>query len=112
VVLLSLLRLLRLLWLLWLRLSLRVCGRCAGDRLGWGSALRLAIRRNPAWTAGFRGFRSFYGHRALAVLAALEFIQGGPETSTRVAWVAPAIGTPAQPVARAPWRVEKNSRHF
>jgi hypothetical protein len=44
-----------------------LAGVCAGDRLGWGSALRLAIRRNPAWTAGFGGFRGFDLLRALAV---------------------------------------------
>jgi len=41
--------------------------RRACDRLGWGSALRLAVRRNPAWTAGFSGFPSFDEFLALAV---------------------------------------------
>jgi len=85
-----------------LLLSLRAGRRFTGDRLGWGSALRLAIRRNPAWTAGFSGFRSSYKHRALADLAAFKFIEGGPEASTRVAWGAPPIGTPAHPAAPAP----------
>jgi len=101
-------------WLLsltWLS-SLRACRRCACDRLGWGSALRLATRRNPAWTAGFGGFRGFELHRALAVLAAVKFFQGGPEASTRFAWGAPALGTPAHPAAPAPVLVEKNIRRF
>jgi len=93
-------------------LSLRARGRHASDRLGWGSALRLAIRRNPAWTAGFSGFRGFQDVRALADLAAFKFFQGGPEASTRFAWGAPALGTPAYPAAPAPRRVEKNIRDF
>jgi len=58
--------------------------RYAGDRLGWGSALRLATRRNPAWTGGFGGFRSFCEQRTLAVLVAFEVVQGGPKAFTRV----------------------------
>jgi len=48
-------------------LSLRAGRRCACGRLGWGSALRLAVRRNPAWTAGISGFRGFDLLRALAI---------------------------------------------
>ncbi|MFL6629666.1 MAG: hypothetical protein ACJ8G1_24735, partial [Vitreoscilla sp.] len=38
---------------------------CACDRVGRGSALRLAVRLDPAWTAGSTGFRSFDWLRAL-----------------------------------------------
>jgi len=48
-------------------LSLRADRRCTSGRAGWGSALRLAVRRNPAWTAGFSGFLSFGFYLALAV---------------------------------------------
>ena len=61
--LMSLLSLLVLLVLLALR-----AGRCfACDRVGRGSALRLAVRLDPAWTAGSSGFRSFDWHSALAI---------------------------------------------
>jgi len=64
-------------------LTLRACGRDASGRPGWGSALRLAVRRNPAWTAGFSGFLSFDFFRALAV---------GPRSMTWLAdrWLPPA----------------------
>jgi len=45
---------------------LRAGPRCVSARVGWGSALRLAVRRNPAWTAGFSGFLSFGFVLALA----------------------------------------------
>jgi hypothetical protein len=55
----------------WLGLGLSLLSLCAFerlacDRVGRGSALRLAVRRNPAWTAGFSGFRSFDWLHALA----------------------------------------------
>jgi len=48
------------------QLPLRAGLHCVSDRLGRGSALRLAVRRNPAWTAGFSGFLSFDVVLALA----------------------------------------------
>jgi len=66
------------------------------------------VRRNPAWTAGFRGFRRFEFFRALAVGPRSKGMIGGPEAFTRVAPVAPAIRTPAHLPAPAFWRVEKD----
>jgi len=76
--------------------------RLGGGRAGRGSALRLAVRRKSGLDgADFRGFRSFDDHRALAILVALDLHQGGPDPSTRVAPVAPAIRAPAHPAAAA-----------
>src|SRR5436305_11923512 len=58
----------------------------ASRATGWsGSWLSAHVRLNPAWTAGFCGLCGFEVLRALAGLAALGTVVGGPGASARYA---------------------------
>src|SRR5476651_2635893 len=82
----------------------------ASRATGWAGAwlFGIAVRRNPAWTAGFRGRSVNFRPRPYGLAASCTHVCHA--TDARVAPVTPAIQAPAHPVAAAPWRVEKRQQ--